>query len=120
MAKVPILSLEGFLVVSIQEDLSDIEAEDVQRRLLERVTGSRARGVLIDVSGMDVVDSYFCRILRDTSAMASLMGASTAVVGIAPPVAVTLTELGLELDTVHTDLSLERGLEWLRKVETHA
>ena len=120
MAQVPILSLEGFLVVSIQEDLSDTEAEDLQRRLLERVTTSRARGVVIDVSGMDVVDSYFCRILRDTAAMARLMGANTAVVGMGPAVAVTLTELGLELDDVHTDLSLERGLDWLRGVRGDA
>ena len=74
----------------------------------------RLRGVVIDVSGMDVVDSYFCRILRDTAAMAQLMGAHTAVVGMESGVAVTLIELGLSLDNVHTDLSLERGLEWLR------
>ncbi len=120
MAQVPILSLEGFLVVSIQEDLSDHEAENLQQRLLERVEDSRARGVLIDVSGLDVVDSYFCRILRDTGAMAQLMGVTTCVVGLAPAVAVTLTELGLDLSMVHTDANLERGLAWLRTVRANA
>lgn len=111
---VPILSLERFLIVSIQEPLSDREAENLQRRLLERIDQSDSRGVLIDVSGLDIVDSYFCRILRDSAAMAQLMGASTCVVGLAPAVAVTLTELGLELPMVHTDANLERGLGWLR------
>lgn len=114
MAQVPILSLEKFLVVSIQEELSDHEAEDLQKRLLERIDSTDSRGVLIDISGLDLVDSYFCRILRDTAAMAQLMGARTSVVGMAPAIALTLTELGLELTNVHTDLSLERGLDWLR------
>jgi rsbT antagonist protein RsbS len=120
MAEVPILELEGRLVVSIQEDLTDREAEDLQHRLLERLTRVRSSGVVIDVSGMDVVDSYFCRILRDTAAMSRLMGAHTAVVGMNAAVAVTLTELGLEMVGVHTDLSLERGLQWLRSVTSDA
>ena len=120
MAEVPILELEQFLVVSIQEDLTDGEAEGLQARLLERLTKVRSSGVVIDVSGMDVVDSYFCRILRDTAAMSRLMGARTAVVGINAAVAVTLTELGLEMPGVHTDLSLERGLQWLRTANPDA
>lgn len=119
MADVPVIRLEEFLVVSIQEDLTDAEAEDLQRRLLETLASSRARGLVIDVSGMDVVDSYFCRVLRDTAAMSSLMGARTALVGMSPAVAITLTELDLAMPGVHTDLSVERGLEWLRDV-THA
>lgn len=114
MADVPILSIDSFLVVSIQEDLTDAQAEELQKRLLERLNDLRSRGVVIDVSGMDVVDSYFCRMLRDTAAMSRLMGARTALVGLSPAVAVTLTELGLEMAGVHTDLSLERGLQWLR------
>lgn len=114
MTEVPILELENFLIVSVQQDLTDGEAENLQGRLLERLTRVRAAGVVIDVSGMDVVDSYFCRILRDTAAMSHLMGARTAVVGMNAAVAVTLTELGLEMPGVHTDLSLERGLQWLR------
>lgn len=120
MAQIPILSLERFLVVSIQDDPSDAEAEDLQKRILERLTESHNRGLVIDVSGMDVVDSYFCRILRDTAAMAQLMGAHTAVVGMEAGVAVTLMELGLSLENVHTDLTLERGLEWLREKTANA
>lgn len=115
MATVPILSLDDFLVVSIQEDLTDEEAENLQQRLLEQVADTHTTGVLIDVSGAGVVDSYFCRLLRDTAAMAQLMGANTVVVGMGPAVAVTLVELGLELEDVHTDLNLERGLVWLRR-----
>lgn len=114
MADVPIIPLESFLLVSIQEDLTDTEAERLQRRLLEKLASDRTRGIVIDVSGMDVVDSYFCRILRDTAAMSGLMGARTALVGMSPAVAMTLTELDLTMPGVHTDLSLERGLEWLR------
>jgi rsbT antagonist protein RsbS len=114
MSEVPIIPLEGFLLVSIQQDLTDAEAEGLQQRLLETLSSWRACGIVIDVSGMDVVDSYFCRVLRDTAAMSSLMGARTAVVGMNPAVAVTLTELDLTMPGVHTDLSLERGLEWLR------
>jgi rsbT antagonist protein RsbS len=120
MAEIPILQFEGCLVLSLQEDLTDTEAEDLQYRLLERLSRARSSGVVIDVSGMDVVDSYFCRILRDTAAMSSLMGSRTAVVGMSPAVAVTLTELGLEMSRVHTDLSLERGLEWLRHTDRDA
>lgn len=120
MASVPILALEGFLVVSIQDDLTDNEAEDLQRRLLDQIERTGADGVLIDVSGLDIVDSYFCRILRDTAAMAQLMGAASCVVGLAPAVAVTLTELGLDLSMVHTDADLERGLAWLRGTRVNA
>ncbi|HWB89127.1 MAG TPA: STAS domain-containing protein [Acidimicrobiia bacterium] len=114
MANIPILRLEGYVIVSIQDDLSDQEAEDLQKRLLESLAVRTAHGVLIDVSGLEIVDSYFCRILRDTAAMAQLMGVGTCVTGLAPAVAVTLTELGLDLSMVHTEGNLDRGLEWLR------
>ncbi len=112
--EVPILRLEGFLVVSVQVELTDTGAERLQHRLLRAVTENRARGVLIDLTALDLVDSYFCRLLRDTAAMCQLMGADTVLVGLRPAVAVTLTELGLDLPDMHTDLSLERGLMWLR------
>lgn len=118
--EVPILQLGGFLVVSVQAELSDHAAENLQRRLLETVSATGARGVVIDLTGLDLVDSYFCRVIRDTAAMSRLMGASTALVGLRPAVAVTLTELGLDLPGIHTDLSLERGLDWLRNRPTDA
>ena len=117
MPDIPILAANDILIVSIQRDPTDSEAEDLQHRLLERVAKGNARGVAIDLSGMDVVDSYFCRILRDMAAMVRLMGARTAVVGIPPAVAVTLIELGLTLEGVHTDLTLDRGLAWLRATD---
>lgn len=116
MATVPILEISGFLVVSIQGELSDTEVEELQQRLLERVTETRGRGLVIDISGMDIVDSYFCRMLRDTARMAQLMGATTVVSGIAAAVAVTLTELGLQLQGVHTELSLDRALARLAEL----
>lgn len=116
MATVPILEIHGFLVVSIQGELSDSEVEELQQRLLARVTATRGHGVVIDISGMDIVDSYFCRILRDTARMAQLMGATTVVSGIAPAVAVTLTELGLYLRGVHTALNLDRALDVLAEL----
>lgn len=112
--EVPILKLDGYLVVSVQIELSDAAAERLQARLLETVTSNRARGVVIDLTALDLVDSYFCRLIRDTASMCSLMGATTVLVGLRPAVAVTLTELGLDLPGIHTDLSLERGLDWLR------
>lgn len=113
--EVPILKLGSFLVVSVQIELTDLGAERLQTRLLESVTTSRARGVVIDLTALDLVDSYFCRLIRDTASMCALMGATTVLVGLRPAVAVTITELGLDLPGIHTDLSLERGLEWLRE-----
>ena len=111
---VPILHMEGFLIVQLQGELQDEEIVEVQRALLEEVHAKRAWGVLIDVSGLDLVDSYTGRVLRDTAAMVRLMGARTVVTGIQPAVAITLVEMGLELSGIHVDLNLERGLEWLR------
>lgn len=115
MADVAILHLERFLVVSVQAELTDRDAQSLQARLLEELARTRARGVVLDLSGLDVVDSFLARVIRDTATMASLMGARTAVVGLRPAVAVTLAELGLDLPGVHTDLDLERGLAWLRE-----
>ena len=109
------LQVEDFLLVSVRAELTDREARELQARLLEEIARRRARGLLMDLSGLDVVDSFLERVIRDTAAMAALMGARTAVVGMRPAVAVTLAELGLELPGVHTDLDLERGLQWLRQ-----
>ena len=111
---IPILRVEGFLIVEFQGELEDAEIAAVQQALLEKLHSERARGVLIDLSGLEVVDSYTGRVIRDTAGMARLMGAPTAVTGLCPAVAITLVEMGLELPGIHTDLNLERGLEWLR------
>lgn len=111
---VPILKLDGIFIIALQGDLKDQDIAVLQQDLLDRLRQSPAAGVLIDLTGVEVVDSYMGRMLRDTAAMARLMGARTAVVGLRPAVAITLVELGLELPDIHTDLNLERGLAWLK------
>lgn len=111
---IPILQMERFLIVSVQGELTDNDVTVLQQDLLERLRQARARGVLIDLTAVDLVDSYMGRLLRDTAAMIRLMGVPTVVVGLRPAVAVTLVELGLDLPGIHTDLNLERGLTWLR------
>lgn len=114
-ADAPIVLLRGCLVVTVQEELHDQAAERLQARILERLQQVRAPGLIIDVTALPVVDSFLGRLLRDTAIMARLMGAETVLVGLQPAVAITLCELGLDLPGIHTDLDLERGLEWLER-----
>jgi rsbT antagonist protein RsbS len=111
---VPILTVDQNLVVVLPADLRDREVEALQRDVLEHLERTRARGVLLDLSALAVVDSYMGRVFRDTAAMCRLMGAHTVLVGLRPAVAITLVELGLDMAGLHTDLDLERGLAWLR------
>ncbi|MCL5676527.1 MAG: STAS domain-containing protein [Firmicutes bacterium] len=111
---IPILQIERFLIVSVQGELKDNDVAALQQNLLERLRRTEAAGVLIDLTAVELVDSYMGRLLRDTAAMIRLMGVPTAVVGLRPAVAITLVELGLDLPGIHTDLNLERGLTWLR------
>lgn len=111
---IPVLQIERFLIVSVQGELKDNDVTALQQNLLERLRLAQALGVLIDLTAVEVVDSYMGRLLRDTAAMIRLMGVPTVVVGLRPAVAVTLVELGLDLPGIHTDLNLERGLTWLR------
>jgi rsbT antagonist protein RsbS len=101
------------LIVSIHAALDDAQLERLQRDLLERVGRDRARGILIDVAALDVVDSFAARTLADLAYMAQLRGARTVVVGIAPDVAMTLVRLGVRIPLTQTALDLEEGLEWL-------
>ena len=112
---IPLLELRGIVIVSIQTELHDRAAQQLQQRILDRIAESRPSGLLIDVTGLPVVDSFLGRLLRDTALMARMMGVPTALVGLQPAVAITLTELGLDLPGVHTDLDLERGLAWLEQ-----
>ena len=101
------------LIVSIHAALDDAQLERLQRDLLERVGRDRARGILIDVAALDVVDSFAARTLADLAYMAQLRGARTVVVGIAPDVAMTLVRLGVRIPLTQTALDMEEGLEWL-------
>jgi rsbT antagonist protein RsbS len=102
------------LLVSIQVDMHDRLALSLQDDLTERITATRARGVLIDISSLEVVDSFIGRMLANIAAMAGVLDAATVVVGMQPAVAITLVELGLSLPGVRTALNVERGIELLR------
>ena len=109
--RIPILRLKGILLTSIQVDLADREALEFQSDLVQEVTRSEAQGVVIDVTALDVVDSFMARVLNETAAMAQTLGAEVVLCGIQPSVALTLTEMGRELLGVDTALSLEQGVE---------
>jgi rsbT antagonist protein RsbS len=112
---IPVLRVDGFLLASIQEALEDQAAIELKKNLLEEVRRSRAQGILIDVSGVDLIDSFTARVLGSIGRSARLLGTSTVLVGLQPEVAMTMLDLGLELSDLATELNTERGLELLRK-----
>jgi|SRR5215211_4100953 len=113
MDKIPILRMGRFLLVTIQVDLYDRLALNLESDLVQMVSKTGASGVLIDISALSIVDSFMGRILGNIGSMAKIMDAETVVVGMQPAVAITLIELGLELKGVHTALNVERGMELL-------
>ena len=115
MERIPIVKIGEILLVPIQTDLHDQAALSLQIDLLEKIQSTSARGVLIDISVIDIVDSFLGRVLSDTAAMAGIMNAIVVVVGIQPAVAITLVELGLDLKGIHAALNVELGLALLRK-----
>lgn len=114
MDRIPILKMGPFLLVSIQVDLYDRLALTLENDLAKMVCKTEAKGVLIDISVVSVVDSFMGRILGNIAAMSRVMDAETVVVGMQPSVAITLVELGLTLHGVHTALNVEKGMELLR------
>jgi rsbT antagonist protein RsbS len=110
---VPILKQNQYLIASIQAALSDSEVLEFQHQLMQQVTRMRSRGVIIDVTAMDVVDSFASRSLRNISQMTRLRGAETVIVGIQPDVAFAMVQLGMTLEDVHTALDLEEALAYL-------
>ena len=115
MNKIPILKIEDYLFVSIQTELHDRMAENLQKEVVEKLAETGASGVVIDVTALSVVDSFLSRLIGDTANMTKIMGAKTVLVGLQPAVAITLVELGIELSGIHTTLNMERGLQWLRE-----
>lgn len=114
MDRIPILRMGKFLLVTIQVDLYDRLATNLEADLVQMVNKTGARGVLIDISALTIVDSFMGRILGNIGSMAKIMDAETVVVGMQPAVAITLIELGLELKGVHTALNVEKGMELLQ------
>ena len=113
MERIPILKMGRVLLVTIQVDMHDQLALALQDDLTTRIARSGARGVLIDISSLDVVDSFIGRVLANIAAMSRVLDAETVVVGMQPAVAITLVELGLSLPGVRTALNVERGMELL-------
>ena len=114
MDRIPILRMGEFLLVSIQVDMHDQLAMNLQDELTERIAKEGSKGVMMDISTLDVVDSFVGRMISNISAMARVLNAQTVVVGMRPAVAITLVELGLTLPGVRTALSVERGMDLLR------
>lgn len=114
MESVPILKLGDCLIVSIQVDMHDRLALTLQDDLAQRVVRTGARGVLIDISGLDMVDSFIGRVLGNIATLCQVLAAETVIVGMQPAVAITLVELGVTWDNVRTALNIERGMDLLR------
>lgn len=111
MERIPILKLGSALIVSVQVDMHDRLAVALEEDLSARIVATGAKGVLIDISGLEIVDSFMGRMLDNIAAVSRMLDADTVVVGMRPAVAITLVELGLSLTGVRTALNLERGME---------
>jgi rsbT antagonist protein RsbS len=114
MEKIPILQMGEFLLVTIQVDMHDQLAMTLQDDLTNRISETGARGVLIDISSLEIVDSFIGRMLGNIAAMSRVLDAQTVVVGMRPAVAITLVELGMSLSGVKTALNVDAGMDLLR------
>jgi rsbT antagonist protein RsbS len=114
MDKIPILKMGPFLLVTIQVDLYDRLALNLESDLVQMVSKTQAKGVLIDISAVSIVDSFMGRIIGNIASMSKILDAQTVVVGMQPAVAITLVELGLPLKGVYTALDVEKGMDLLQ------
>ena len=117
MTRIPILQMDRCLLVTIQVDMEDQTALALQDDLAAKVSATGATGVLIDISALEIVDSFVGRMLAGISGIARILDATTVVVGMKPAVAITLVELGLSLEGVKTALNVRRGMEMLTAAE---
>lgn len=115
MDRIPILRMGNFLLVTIQVDMHDKLALTLQDDLTNRIADVRARGVLIDISSLEIVDSFIGRTLANIASMAKVLDAETVVVGMQPAVAITLVELGMSLPGIRTALNVESGMQFLQQ-----
>jgi rsbT antagonist protein RsbS len=116
MDRIPILKMGDLLLITIQFELHDRLIMTLQNDLMHRILETGARGVLIDISALDLVDSFTARMLATSAEMARMMDSETAVVGMQPAVAITLVELGLSFHGIHTALNIEKGIELLNRI----
>ena len=115
MERIPILRIGTYLLVTIQVDMHDQLALTLQQDLTDRISTVGAKGVLIDISSLEIVDSFIGRTLANIAAMARILDAATVVVGMQPAVAITLVELGMSLPGIRTALNVESGMQYLRE-----
>ncbi|WHX38799.1 STAS domain-containing protein [Mesobacillus sp. AQ2] len=111
--RIPILKLKDYLLVSVQVELDDQTVLTFQEDLLNKIKDTGAKGVVIDLTSVDMIDSFIAKVLGDVIVMTSLMGTKAVLTGIQPAVAITLIELGITLENVHTALDLEQGISIL-------
>ncbi|HET9250910.1 MAG TPA: STAS domain-containing protein [Candidatus Eisenbacteria bacterium] len=117
MERIPILRMGDCLLVTIQVDMHDRLAITLQDDIMEKISESRAKGLIVDISALEIVDSFIGRVLGDIAGMARILDTRTVVVGMRPAVAITLVELGLSLPGVITALNVERGLDLIRNTK---
>ncbi len=117
---IPIFKIGEILIASFHSDIDDRYALEFQTKLVEQIHETKATGVLIDLSVVDMVDSFLGRLISDIAQMSATLDAITVVVGIQPAIAITLVELGLELKGAHTALNVEHGVELLKKLKTES
>ncbi|HYD77618.1 STAS domain-containing protein [Ramlibacter sp.] len=120
MYRIPILQMGQMLLVTIQVDMEDQMALALQDDLANKIAATGAKGVLIDISALEIVDSFVGRMLASISGISRILDAATVVVGMQPAVAITLVELGLSLEGVRTALNVERGVELLAQAQGEA
>ena len=114
---IPILQISGNLIAALQGELSDTVAERFQQDVLARIERSSAQGLMLEISALELVDTYVARVLADTARMARLMGTRTVIVGMRPEVAATLVQMGYELDGIEAALNVDHGLEVLARLD---
>lgn len=114
MEHIPILRLGEFLLVTIQVDIHDRLALKLREELGQAIVKDQVRGVVIEISSLETLDTFIARILSEIARTSKLLGAETVIVGMRPAVALTLVELGMTLDAVHTAVDVDRGVAWLR------
>jgi rsbT antagonist protein RsbS len=113
--RIPIIKIQDYLIVSIQVDMHDKLAIQLQSQILDEIEKTGAKGVLIDISVLEMVDSFIGRMLSGMASMAAIMDAAVVIVGMQPAVAITLVELGLEMPGIDTALNMEQGMALLEK-----